>query len=346
MLSNTQDLLRLFLLSNYGLIVATLDGIFYVNQTWTYLLAFDPATANTYLTNFPNIYVKKCDLQNPNIKQELRLAKYSIRQDVLLIELSTHLLIVRFVFSEFDAQRLNTIVVSTLAKGVFHDFGLLSAKNSLGTCFSSHELCLFRHEPVNFPSIEKGVLAENLEFARFAELPLLDRPIVGVTKIRYNFDNFTSISTLPVKHKNWDFAVTFSGAQEEYFALVQDGVKFNTRDKGKAPDRSRLFTFKSFNRDTQSPQEITTLIFVNDKNEPKYFKINQEERLREVHSDEAHTPLIFSPNEHTIGIHVIHSERIVCQVFTKSFLLRADESDQRFPFSVEVMHSALVVSAY
>jgi hypothetical protein len=331
----------MFLLSNYGLIVATLDGIFYVNQSWTYLLAFDATTAATYLNNFSNIQVKKCDLQNPNIKQELRLAKYSIRQDVLLIELSTHVLIVKFVFSEFHPHRLNTIVVSTLLKGDFHGFGLLSAKNSLGTCFSSHELCLFRHENIGYPAPDKMMTSENLELARFAELPLLDRPIIGVTRIKYNFENFTSLSTIPIKNKNWDVAVTFSGPNMDYFALVQDGVKFNTRDRFKASEKTRVFVFENFNR--QSALESTTLIFVNERNEPKYYKINEEERLKEVTADEAHVSLVFSSHEHTIGIHAIHSQRIICQVFTKSLLLRSDESDQRFSFATEVMFSKLVV---
>jgi hypothetical protein len=141
-------------------LVATTDGIFYVNQNWTMVICFDPFVANRYKHNAPNLQVRICDLKSPTLKRDLRNAKYYFKQDMLLIEFDHIICLVKIVFSNFDVTRVSNVSVQTMPKDGMFNFNLLSPNNGLGSCLSSTEIFLYKFD-TTFCAIEKPSMTES-----------------------------------------------------------------------------------------------------------------------------------------------------------------------------------------
>lgn len=332
-------MLRLFLLSNYGLVVATPDGIFYINQAWVYLLTFDPQTSSTYLTSgSSSIQVRECDLLDPNIKRELREAKYSLRQDVLAIEMSKTVVFVRFVYSQYHLQRIHTFGILVLPKEHLAGVSILSSKNSLCTAFSSHELCLFRHE--GSAHFDKNLPVDSGDVTKFLKLQPIPLSRQGVCRVRYNINRITDLTALGPKSKYWDYVASLAGEGQDYFALIQDGIKFNSRDKYQADQASKVLLFTDFNRPTNSTDGYTVIV-MNSNNQPNFLKITTDDRLQELLAHETPALLLFDSHYRIVSCHTLPAGRIVCQVYNSFIFLRSDESDVKVLLPEECLSSEL-----
>lgn len=264
----------------------------------------------------------------PNIKRELREAKYSLRQDVLTIELSKVVVFVRFVYSQYQQQRIHAFVISTLAKDNLSSINILSSKNSLCTAFSSHELCLFRHDGSNY--LEKILPADTVDVARYLKIQPICHTRNGVCRVRYNITRITDLSTLGPKSKNWDFAASLAGDEQDYFALMQDGIKFNSRDKYQTEASNRLLVYHDYAKPSAT-LESSTIMIVSTAGQPTFLKVSADDRLQDVPAHEASVPLIFASHAKVVGCHSLPALKIVVQVNEGFLLLRGDEADLRVP---------------
>lgn len=273
-----------------------------------------------------------------NSKKDLRDAKYSLRQDVLTIEFNDSVVFVKFVYSQYQPQRIHTFAIQTMRKDRLENFGVLSSKNSLGTCFSSHELCVFRHEGGQY--LDSNLPMDTGEIIRYLKLQPLVVGIKGVCRVRYNIRNITDLSTFGPKSKVWDYAISFAGSEQDYFALIQDGIKYNSRDKFQADAASKVMLFDDYSKPEES-MEASLIVMVNQNNQPSYLKLTSDDRFVEVPAHEASVPLIFDAHEKALATYTIRDSRISCQVNKSSILLRSDESDLKVPLKVDCLSSSL-----
>lgn len=130
-------------MKNYGILVATSKGIFYING-WILLLTFDRNSANEYLTKIPNIQVQYTKISLENVFESLKNANYKFEEDQLSIEFPNQFVTLDFEFSPFDPKKCNQVHVSNLQKNKYFDLQLLDQSKTHIIGKKSHCLKLFR----------------------------------------------------------------------------------------------------------------------------------------------------------------------------------------------------------
>lgn len=130
-------------MKNYGILVATSKGIFYING-WILLLAFDRTAANDYLSKLPNVQVQYTKLGIDNISEELKNARYNFEEEQLSIEFSQYFVTFDFEFSPFDPKKCNRVKAKRIDKHNNYNLKLFSKEKNLYLGKESHCLKFFK----------------------------------------------------------------------------------------------------------------------------------------------------------------------------------------------------------
>ena len=80
----------MFVLPNFGKLVISPIGVFYLNQNKSYILTFDKISQDKFLYDFNDSQVEFVDLKIPDLANQLRKANFSFKRDRVTIELSQY----------------------------------------------------------------------------------------------------------------------------------------------------------------------------------------------------------------------------------------------------------------
>lgn len=330
-------------MKNNSLLVATPDGIFYVAEDWRTppqdachlsLLSFDPEVSFKYQSYPSLLQIKECTAWRTqigihvDIRSLLEHAKYYLRGDVLLIEMTDVILLVQYEFNtKIDRpQGLKQVIVTVLLKEDCHNFCMLSEKKCLLLYHRACELMLGRYH-------ESSRNAQNMMIGEMAKNRIIHPEktwIVQTTKVKSSITSITNISKFPTKHLEWDYAISIAGDREDYIGLLQDGARVYLSEVVKTGSKTRFSLMRNLPLDekitSDNQAQAYTIICLSEGKGPIYLRSSRKLGVEETHPDEDMLTS-YDPNDYIVGLMKIPHKRLFVQVGLKNMLLRCFDGD-------------------